>query len=106
MKVLLKANERTQNNGACKIVEIDKYLIINGLIHERQNLKPTNRYCITVTGDSRDANSAMPSLNQVAVLSTPTLSQSWRDNTIYGSELVDSEDPNIIYKVFPSKYFV
>lgn len=104
MKVLLKANERAQNNGACKIVEIDKYLIINGLIHERQNLKPTNRYCITPTGDSRDSNSAMPSLNQVAVLTTPALSQSWRDNTIYGTELVDSEDPNIIYKVFPAYY--
>ena len=104
MKVLLKANERTQNNGACKIVEIDKYLIINGLIHERQNLKPTNRYCVTATGDSRDANSAMPSLNQVAVLTTPTINQSWRDNTIYGTELVDSEDPNIIYKVFPAYY--
>lgn len=104
MKVLLKGNERTQNNGACKIVEIDKYLIINGLIHERQNLKPTNRYCVTPTGDSRDANSAMPSLNQIAVLTTPALSQSWRDNTIYGTELVDSEDPNIIYKVFPAYY--
>lgn len=105
MKVLLKANERTQNNGACKIVEIDKYLIINGLIHERQNLKPTNRYCITPTGDSRDANSAMPSLNQVAMLCNPTLkAQDYRDGCIYGTEMVDSEDPTIIYKLFPSYY--
>lgn len=104
MKVLLKGNERTQNNGACKIVEIDKYLIINGLIYERKNLKPTNRYCVTPTGDSRDSNSAMPSLNQVAILTTPTLGQGFRDNTIYGTELVDSENPNIFYKVFPAYY--
>ena len=104
MKVLLKANERTQNNGACKIVEIDKYLIINGLIHERKNLKPTNRYCVTPTGDSRDANSAMPSLNQVAMLCVPDLSTSYRDGAIYGTEMVDSEDPTIFYKVFPTYY--
>ena len=81
-----------------RVFEIDKYLVMNSHVYEKNTVRPLPlQFLMLGTG----ASSCM-SMKQVDTCNSIAYNAGFRNSHIYNTELVDSEDPTIIYKLFPS----
>ena len=81
-----------------RIVEVGNFFIINGHVYDKNTFKPIPLdFAVIPTGVT-----VPMSLKQTVIINHPGWDAGWRNNTIFTSEIVDSEDPSIIYKTFPA----